>query len=238
MAAEKLKQLLDTYTHNLELLDIEQARTLLQTLTPRERFQAFKRLNRNGKTPLHAASEKGDEAFIKCLLEYTPFEQRPHLLQVKNAYGFAPFSNAVYNGRTGVIELLLLSVTTDHRYNLLKTSLDAMGQTILHSAARTGNVDSVKLMLESVTSDIQQKLLLTRDKLGKTPIDEAVYCNQTEMAACLEEYLTLANVECRETVLKGSLSITISYVARLNKLCLHSELSLQSWTTPLASNVC
>ncbi|CAM9582890.1 unnamed protein product [Discosporangium mesarthrocarpum] len=109
--------------------------------------------NRDGKTPLHAASQWGRTAIVQLLLAWNTS------LEAKSRQGETPLFTAVANGQFAVAELLLDSMAS------LKVK-NKDGQGLLWAAACNGNKEVMDLLLFFKSKfDIED-----RDPNGQTPL--------------------------------------------------------------------
>jgi len=160
--------------------------------------------NRRQESPIHLASFKGNLDMIKLLVESGAF------LNKETQDGLLPIHYAIAGGQTHAIEYLL---KISHQSYHLK---DSHGQSLLHHATKTSNVEMIKKLLESGLdvnglNDVFEtpifnavrfstlesvKLLLSFDALldvknrrFETPLDIAKIFNKYDMIDFLSEYL-------------------------------------------------
>lgn len=121
------------------------------------------------KTALCKAIEKGDEAIVRLLI------QHPHIdiNQVGNTdMGTTALLVALNNQRHKIARLLVVHDNIDS-----KTIDKISGETPLHIAIRYGYIDVTKLLVEKCMT---KEALAIEDKEGKTPLHTAAECGQKE----------------------------------------------------------
>lgn len=127
-------------------------------------------VDKEGKTALCKAIEKGDEAIVRLLM------QHPHIdiNQVGNTdMGTTALLVALNNRRNKIARLLVGHGSIDDSKTLDKIS----GETPLHIAIRHGYIDVTKLLVEQCMT---KETLAIEDKAGKTPLHTAAECGQEE----------------------------------------------------------
>lgn len=144
----------------------------------------------DGMTPLHIAITRGEESFVKFLIE------RGAPVNAVGGCGEAPLHMAARQGTVGMMKLLLLgrahpamkgklnetSLHVAARHNnvkaiamLIAVNADKEAKTLggytpLHSAAASGALDAVKILLNN-----HAQLEAKDDVFGRTPLLWAVY---------------------------------------------------------------
>ena len=111
--------------------------------------------DKNGKTLLHRASEKGYSFVVEELIQYTAVE----INKIREKTGKTALHYASENGHREVVETLL--TVPDIKVNIQ----DNKGKTPLHYAYHKRDADVIKYLLEKGGD------LTIRDNLDKTPVD-------------------------------------------------------------------
>jgi len=110
-----------------------------------------------GRTPLSWATEKGQEATVKQLLDTKQVD-----VDSKDKYGRTPLSVAAERGQEATVKQLLDTKQVD------VDSKDNDGRTPLSWAAESGEEVTVKQLLDTKQVDVDSK-----DKYGRTPLSRA-----------------------------------------------------------------
>ncbi|KAI9678400.1 MAG: hypothetical protein M1822_008046 [Bathelium mastoideum] len=115
-------------------------------------------MNKDGRTPLSWAAERGHEGIIQLLLQRSQVD-----VNSMDKYGQTPLGWAARRGHQSIVQLLLKTGQVD------VNSMDKYGQTPLGWAARRGHQSIVQLLLEMGRVNINLK-----DKDGQTPLVWAI----------------------------------------------------------------
>lgn len=167
----------------------------------------IKLTNRTRKTPLHFAAEKGVLVAVRMVMDS---KLGVKLATAKDGQGFIPFQNAVAGGSIDVARLFLDwdGVELGEAYSKAVASslllaagrglpemvqllfeyidrvnmVDALGNTILHYAARTGSVETVSVVLNKL---YDESLIDAADNKGMTPLLLAASLGHAEVCEFL-----------------------------------------------------
>ncbi|KAF4912607.1 Ankyrin-3 [Colletotrichum fructicola] len=167
----------------------------------------IKLTNRTRKTPLHFAAEKGVSVAVKMIVDS---KLGVKLATAKDGQGFIPFQNSVTGGSIEVARLFLDwdGVELGEAYSKAVSSslllaagrglpemvqllfeyidrvrlVDALGNTIFHSAARTGSVETVGVVLDKL---YDESLIDAADSKGMTPLLLAASLGHAEVCEFL-----------------------------------------------------
>ncbi len=187
-----------------------------------EKFANVNVENRQGELPIHLASFKGDLDMIKLLIESGSFMNK----QTKeDKY---PVHYAIAGGRYDVIDFLI------KKSNQYYSMRDAHGNTLLHHAAKTSNVQMIDMLLNqnldpNALNDHFEtpifnavrfgtvetiRLLLASDayidiknRRFETPLDTAMIFNKVDNLAYISDYMTTPKYE--RLAEKQALSIAV-----------------------------
>lgn len=113
--------------------------------------------NNNGSTPLLIAASEGHADAVECLL------YRNANLKLKDKNGYIPLNHAIYRGYSSIVNLLI-----DNEHDLDINIVSHEGETLLHDAVLSGNINLVKLVL------LKGARVNVTYKTNKTPLFEAV----------------------------------------------------------------
>ena len=106
----------------------------------------------NGRTVLHYACQEGAIDMVKYLLD-----KHPYMMTIKDKRGKSPYLVAGFSGSVELVNFLI-----SRGYDVMDK--DSNGQTVLHNACDTGNVELVQYLVENYSY-----MLTIRDKEGQTP---------------------------------------------------------------------
>lgn len=113
--------------------------------------------NRNGKTPLHLAAERGNVAFIKALKE-TDRVLWELLRKTGDSFGNLPVHTAAAEGQVKVLELLKDQLN----------ERNGEGNTPLHKAVKGRKKEAVEFLIKAgARRDIENEQGLTPEKLSE-----------------------------------------------------------------------
>ena len=135
-----------------------------------------------GQTPLSLAVTRGNETFVRALLESGKAEVKSNCKD-----GQTPLTWAAANGHVEVVKLLVETSKAD------LDSKDRNGQTPLSHAARNGHEAVVDLLLKSGSPELESK-----DSHGQTPLSWAAI-NGHEMVVQMLLETGKAEVESKNT---------------------------------------
>ncbi|KAF5258984.1 hypothetical protein FOXYS1_10420, partial [Fusarium oxysporum] len=119
--------------------------------------------DKDGRTPLHQASENGHSEIVKMLLE------KGVDAAVADKYGRTPLDLALQGGHSEIVKMLL-------EKGVDAAAADKDGRTPLHQASENGHSEIVKMLLEKGADTAAP------DKDGRTPLHLALMHGHLEIA--------------------------------------------------------
>lgn len=132
-----------------------------------------------GKTPLHVATEAGNEKVVKFLINILiniNTSANTNLIDVEDKEGYTPLHGAAENGHEKIVKLLL-----QERVNI--EAEDKAGHTPLHLAALYGK----KEVVEELVKHNPKPNISKKDKDGCTPLHLATLLPSKEVLELLLE---------------------------------------------------
>ncbi|XP_012253051.2 ankyrin repeat domain-containing protein 16-like [Athalia rosae] len=127
--------------------------------------------SKNGRRPLHVAAFHGNKNVMEILLSLDPGQ-----INCKDSSGATPLFESIKSGDSSAFEYLIKSSAD------FKTK-DNVGQTILHLAAQSGNIQVIRFILENKLVDVNCEA-----SLGITPIMLAEKNKQPHAIEVLQKF--------------------------------------------------
>ncbi len=138
----------------------------------------------NGITPLYISAQDGKDSIVETLLKLGALPNQQANSEFDCA---APLHIAATHEHVTTIKLLLA-------YGADPNLISLSGNTALHAAAETGNIDVLEALIS--TASIAKINLNIHNKCGYTPLWFSIAKKQHKFAACLIKHG--ADVNCRE----------------------------------------
>lgn len=155
LTSDEIPKHLDLHERNILHWTISGGMTDASFLAIRKNQTLVGAADTRGITPLHLASQAGQDQIVKALLLYgaSPTSQ--------TRFGETPLHVAAAEGRLRVLKRLMKSLSSPSDIN----KKDKMGWTVTHRAVTSGNEDLQRFLVSLPDVDLQKP-----DRHGRTPI--------------------------------------------------------------------
>ncbi|KAL9444413.1 hypothetical protein AB3S75_017577 [Citrus x aurantiifolia] len=134
--------------------------------------------------PVGMVFKRDCEGFLK----YFARQSEEHLLSYRTANGDSAIHIAAAMENPQLIQKFLERLTPETRLGALK-QIDEFGNTGLHEAAAVKDFDVARILVEfsRKTGDAYRNLLVTKNRLGETPVYRAAALGKTKVLQMLTE---------------------------------------------------
>ncbi len=158
--------------------DVKAAQLLLKRLTTEEKLEALNKLNKDGQTALHLASQLGHSSIVQLILDTAEeINALDSILIQEGKETPVALLLACQKGHADIVKIYMEKIRKlPNKYELiLQENID--GDTTLHFAVKSGSVKVVEVLLEhSKDSGIHSHMLLYKNNSGYTPL--VIACKQ------------------------------------------------------------
>ena len=159
--------------------------------TPDEWYQLLKEEDDNSRTPLTHALINFQKKSIKIVLQSLTEEQNYELLKLFNTSYHVPLlHHVILAGRGDIMKHIKQNVKPDHWLQLLSVTDDLSGRTAYIHVTVDGNIDTLKLLNAPLNLRQRMKLLESKDKSGKSPLEYAAYHGRNDIITELLESMS------------------------------------------------
>ncbi len=163
--------------------DVRATQILLNNLSNEDKLDILNKLNKDGKTALHLACQRGESSIVKLFMDTADEINALEAVIIQEGKD-TPVSLllACENGHAGIVQTHLEKIRTLPNMLQLMLPENIDGDTTLHFAARGGHINVVEALLKNDDdSNVHRSLLLYRNNHGYTPL----------VTACIEGYVNI-----------------------------------------------
>ena len=183
----QLYQLFNRYITSSLVPNISQLKHLLSQVSNKQRMSILSKVYTNYWRPLHRAAFKGDTDIIEAILSCLQSTDRIKLASISGGRD-TPLQIAISFANIDSVKAILVWLRCDEQILLLNTKEISRQITAFLTAVRTGHVELTKTILDCLTPEKKVDLITTRDRSGRTAIEEAERRGHSHVVTLLNTY--------------------------------------------------